>query len=509
MLLTDEDLEQIKEHKLSIEDVNEQILNFENGFKPIELYKPAVVGYGIRQYTEQEIETLISLYETEKEKYSIIKFVPASGAATRMFKDLYVFLAEYIDEEKTPLSSFPSVKTTIDNIEDFAFYNLLKNKMEESGLSISKCKKEKDYRTIIEYLLTNKGLNYGKYPKAWILFHKDKRTNLTAFEEHLEEAANYCRNNDETYIEFSISKYHSKGFNYFKKDIVPYYEKKNKIKYNITFSFQSPSTDTIAVNSDNTIAHDKEGNLIFRPSGHGALINNLNKITSDIIFIKNIDNVSIKYRKETYKYKKLLAGVLITCKQKINSLMVRLEKKEMSKQELVSIANMIKNQLNILNVKNYTEFKTLKQYQKYLFSFLNRPIRVCGMVKNNGDVGGGPYFIKEKDDISLQIIEGSQVNKNNSKQKEIFLAATHFNPVDLVISTKDYRGKKFNLLKFIDNSKGFISEKTYEDLTLKVQEKPGLWNGSMENWISIFVEVPIETFNPVKTVNDLLKDAHR
>lgn len=509
MLLSKEDIEQIKEHGISEEDVNKQIDNFIYGFTSTCLVKPATIGDGIRQYEDEDIDKFISIYEEKKTYLNILKFVPASGAATRMFKDLYKFLDEYKNEEETPLSSFPSTETTINNIEKFAFFNLLDNKMKEAGLNIKDCKKDKDYKTIIEYLLTDKGLNYGKYPKAWILFHKYNKGRLTAFEEHLEEANNYCKSNKETNIEFSISKLHSKGFHSFKKNIVPYYEKRNNIKYNIEFSFQQHSTDTIAVNNDNSIAHDKENNIIFRPSGHGALINNLNKIDADIIFIKNIDNVCSKYKDISCRYKELLAGVLLASKQKINSLLMRLEKQELSKQELVSIANMIKNQLNLPNINNYTEFKTLKQYKKYLIDFLNRPIRVCGMVKNNGDVGGGPFFIKKDDKISLQIVEASQVNRKDKKQNDIFLSATHFNPVDLVISTKDYRGKKFNLLKYVDYSAGFISEKTYEDLTIKVQEKPGLWNGAMSNWLSIFVEVPIETFNPVKTVNDSLKEAHQ
>ncbi|MCH3924629.1 MAG: DUF4301 family protein [Bacteroidales bacterium] len=509
MLFSNEDLEQIKNHKLSVEQVDGQINNFINGFDSIVLYKAATIGDGIKQYNEDDIARLESFYLEKKDDYKIVKFVPSSGAATRMFKDLYSFLSNYVDEKTTPLSSFSYVKTTIDNIKQFAFYNKLEEKAKQNNTSIDSLILAKDYKTIIEYILTEKGLNYGKAPKAWILFHKYNDKYLTPFEEHLEEGGIYCNSNNKVEIVFSISKNHSKGFNNLKNEFLPYYEKKYKTKYDVYFSFQSSSTDTIAVDKGNNPIHDTDNNLLFRPSGHGALIDNLNKIDADIIFIKNIDNVTSKNKDITYKYKKVLFACLIESKQKINSLINRLEKKDMSKQELMSVLSMIKNQIGINNIKNFTEFKTLKQYQKYLFAFLNRPIRVCGMVKNNGDVGGGPYWIKKDGEISLQIVEGAQVNKNNQKQKDIFLSATHFNPVDLVISTKDYKGKKFNLLKYVDNSQGFISEKTFEGQTIKVQERPGLWNGGMKNWLSIFVEVPLQTFNPVKTVNDLLKEEHQ
>lgn len=510
MIFSKEDVEQIKAQGLTIKEAEEQVENFVNGFKPMQLKKAATIGDGINSFSKQEIKYFISLYRNERDKIKVMKFVPASGAATRMMKDLYSFVSDYKDEKATPFHTFPLVQKLIENIKDFAFYPALQEAMEKDNLSVEQCLKTKDYKAIVEYILLEKGLNYGKYPKAWIIFHKNKDNSVvTPFEEHLMEAAKYCNSNGEAKIEFSILKEHLDGFKKLKKELVPLYEKQYKVKYDISFSFQQHSTDTIAVDMSNQPFHTAEGKLLFRPAGHGALIENLNKLHSDIIFIKNIDNVSSKYRKETYEYKEFLAGVLLRAKQKIYSLQKKLEKKECSKQELVSIYNIIRRQAFISEVKNYTEFNTLLQYKRYLKNFLDRPLRVCGMVKNEGEPGGGPFFVEKDGEVSLQIVEKAQVDLNSLEQSKIFMQATHFNPVDLVISTTKADGKKYRLQNFVDKQAGFISEKSFAGQTIKAQERPGLWNGAMSDWLTIFVEVPLSTFNPVKTIVDLLKESHR
>lgn len=509
MIFTKEDVEQIKAQGLTVKEAEEQVENFVNGFQPMQLKKAATIGDGINSFSTQEIKDFISLYQSEKDKIKVMKFVPASGAATRMMKDLYSFVDEYKDEKRTPFHTFPVVQKLIEHIKEFAFYPVLEQIMKKDNLSVEQCLKVKDYKTIVEYILTEKGLNYGKYPKAWIIFHKNNDSAVTPFEEHLMEAANYCSSNGEAKIEFSILKEHADGFRKLKNKFVPLYEKQYKVKYDIGFSFQQHSTDTIAVDMNNKPFHTKEGKLLFRPAGHGALIANLNKLNSDVIFIKNIDNVSSKYRQETYDYKEFLAGVLLTAEKKIFSLQKKLEKKEMSKQELVSICNIIRKQAFISEVKNYTEFNTLFQYKLYLRKFLDRPLRVCGMVKNEGEPGGGPFFVEKNGEISLQIVEKAQVNLSSLEQSKIFMQATHFNPVDLVISTTKADGKKYRLQNFVDKQAGFISEKSFAGQTIKAQERPGLWNGAMSDWLTIFVEVPLATFNPVKTIVDLLKESHK
>ncbi|MBQ9312081.1 MAG: DUF4301 family protein [Bacteroidales bacterium] len=505
MNFSQKEKEQINRQGLTESDVLQQIDCFVNGFDFLNLQRVATINDGIQQYTKEETENFARIYQDKIKDLSVVKFVPASGAATRMMKDLYTFLEEYKDENTTPLHSFPKVEQVINEIEHFAFYTLLQQKMKQDGIDISKCLSEKNYKIIVEYILTEKGLNYGKSPKAWILFHKYKDKYITAFEEHLIETANLGIEN----VEFSILKEHKEGFQNLVETIVPQYEKLFKVKYNITFSYQEHSTDTIAVDLQNNPVHDKNGDLIFRPSGHGALLTNINRLDSDIIFIKNIDNLSSLYRKETILYKQFLGGILIDTKEKIANTLQKLQKPRLSKQELVSISNTIKRQLKLSHIRNFMEFPTLAYYKRYLIELLNRPVRVCGMVKNEGEPGGGPFFVKKDGEETLQIVEKAQVNLRNENQNKIFLESTHFNPVDLVVSIKSYDGKKFRLSRFVDNQTGFISEKSFEGKTIKALEKPGLWNGSMSKWITIFVEVPSQTFSPVKTINDLLKAPHQ
>lgn len=511
MNFSDADLIQIKKHGLTLEEVNQQLEYFIKGFPYVSLLKEATIGNGIRQYNEKQAENLIKLYKDSKDEYSITKFVPASGAATRMMKDFYSFLSEYIDEDSTPIINFSSVKHAIDNINNFAFYDLLVKCMTEQGYSLKDCLNRKDYKTIIEFILTEKGLNYGKYPKAWIVFHKsaDDSRLLTAFEQHLQEAAQYSTSNGIANIHFTIAEEHLNGFENLKTKLLPIYEQRYKIKYNITFSFQQHSTDTIAVDEENQPIHNSNGELVFRPAGHGALINNLNKIDADIIFIKNIDNISSCHIKETIRNKELLAGVLIQTKQKINVLMTKLKQPKLTKQELVSIAHTINKYLNLPNIKDHTTFPTLTLFKHYLRELIDKPIRVCGMVRNTGEPGGGPFYVISNNETSLQIVETSQMCLTDEKTKIILNSSTHFNPVDLVISTKNWQNKSFNLDKFVDYQTGFITKKSFEGKTIKAMEKPGLWNGTMAKWITIFVEVPLFTFSPVKTLNDLLKKEHQ
>lgn len=508
MQFTQEDIKQIEAQGIRLSEIEEQISNFVNGFEFMHLQRPATIKDGIKTFSSQEIEEFVNFYKKEKEYRQVMKFVPASGAATRMMKDLYSFVNEYKDEQSTPLKNFPSAQSVIKNIKEFAFYDLLKNKMHDNNIDIEQAIEKQNYKTIIEFILFEKGLNYGKYPKALILFHKKMDKTLTPFEEHLLESVKYCTTNKRAKIEFSILEEHREGFEQLKKQLLPIYEQQYGVKFDIRFSYQEHSTDTIAVDLNNTPIHTQEGKLLFRPSGHGALIENINRLKADIIFIKNIDNVCSKYREDTYKYKEFLGGVLLKTQKKIFSLQDKLAKKEISKQELLSIYSTLKNKLGLLEVKNITEFKTLNQYKLYLKRFLDRPLRVCGMVKNEGEVGGGPFFVEKNKNVSLQIVEKAQVNLEDKEQKDIFVKATHFNPVDLVVSFRKADGKKYNLQKYIDRQAGFISEKSFEGQTIKAQERPGLWNGAMSNWLSIFVEVPLTTFNPVKTITDLLKETH-
>lgn len=524
MDFSQKDSEQIRKHNLTEEEINKQLTDFRKGFSYINLYKPATIDDGIRKYSEEQRKELIDLYNNTKDNYTITKFVPSSGAATRMMKDYYAFLNSYKNEQETPLENFPTIKQAIECINEFAFVDNLKQVLKRDNYSLENCLQTKNYRTIIEYIVSEKGLSYGTYPKAWIVFHKDNKDNhlKTAFEEHLREAMRYATSQKETSLHFTITKEHLSGFEKLRDKLVPKYEKQYGVKINITFSFQQQSTDTIAVDMDNNPIHDPKGNLVFRPSGHGALINNLQTIDSDIVFIKNIDNVSSLYADATAENKKLLAEVLIQTKNKVNTLINRLKQRSITKQELVSITQTMRKGLCMPTIKDHTCFPTQTFYKRYLLEILNRPIRVCGMVKNTGEPGGGPYFVyntptntdnreidNKNQDITLQIVEKAQMNTDSEEVKNIIYSSTHFNPVDLVVNFKDYQGKKFNLSRYIDHNTGFITEKSFAGEQIKAMERPGLWNGAMAKWITIFVEVPLETFTPVKTLNDLLRKEHK
>jgi hypothetical protein len=503
MEFSKKDLEQIQGHNLSLAQIEKQLENFKKGFPFVNLEKPAVIGDGILQIEESNAIDYVNAFEDYAANASIVKFVPASGAATRMFKDLYDFKSSF-DSSKNSLEDFPAVKEVIDNIKQFAFYESL------LPLGIENALKENDYLKVVELILEDSGLSYGQSPKATIVFHKYDDEVRTSFEEHLVEAAKYCLNDKkEVRLHFTISGNHQEKFSELLKKVKVKYEERFSCTYEIEFSEQKSSTDTVAVYLDNSLVRDNEGNIVFRPAGHGALIENLNEINADIVFIKNIDNViHDKYKDITYKYKKVLAGILVSVKKKIDSYLNILSKQNFEKSLFEEIKGFCKNNL-FLELKDLSSFKDVEDYRDYLLSILNRPIRVCGMVKNEGQPGGGPFWIRRENvELSLQIVESAQVDMRDENQKEIFNNSTHFNPVDLVCLVKNFKGEKFELTDFVDYNTGFITEKSQQAHKIKVQELPGLWNGSMANWISIFVQVPLETFTPVKTINNLLDKGH-
>lgn len=489
-MFTDKDFIQIKAQGISIQEIEKQLFFFKNGFPFVNLSKPVVPDDGIIRLNADEEKKYIEQFESYSKQHKLLKFVPASGAATRMFKDLYSFV-----EGNDNIEKYPSVKQVVENINKFAFYDELKSVLNKNRIDINNA----EPKTIIEYILFEKGLNYGSLPKALLLFHKYSEGSRTSMEEHLVEGALYSTSyNNEAFLHFTVSPEHQNGFETLLNQKMHLYKNKYQIHYNVSFSNQLSSTDTIAVDLNNEPFRDKNGKLVFRPAGHGALINNLNQIDADLIFIKNIDNVvPDKLKESTVIYKKAIAGLLVFLQQKIFEFQEAIDHKKLD--IIPQIRDFYKLYFH-LNISPKEE-----EIKKILF----RPIRVCGMVKNEGEPGGGPFWIRDdKNNESLQIVESSQINMNNAKQVDIFKSATHFNPVDLVCSIKNYKGEKYNLLDFVDTNTGFISQKSKDGKPLKAMELPGLWNGAMAHWNTIFVEVPIITFNPVKTINDLLRPQH-
>lgn len=477
-MFTKEDLQQIEQHGLTQAQVEQQIENFRKGFPYLNIVRAAAAGDGVLVMSDEQIARAEARYDEAVANIKVVKFVPASGAATRMFKELF----EYVNDDKRT----PGIDKLLDNIEKFAFWpELSKYIMPDSP-----------DEEIVESIVKT-GLCYGSKPKGLVTFHSYPEGNRKAVEEHLVEGALYARSGDEVYIHFTVSSEHMGGFWDVLGATQPYYEERFGVKYNISFSVQKPSTDTIAVNPDNTPFRTDEGKLLFRPAGHGALIENLNDIDADVIFVKNIDNVTTDERRgDTVKYKKALAGLLLELQEQAFEYLKVLE---VGGADLEPIAKFVEEKLCVKLPEDYNT--------ELLKAVLNRPIRVCGVVRNQGEPGGGPFWVDGGDGTeSLQIAESSQIAPEDM---HLMKSATHFNPVDLVCGVKDSRGGKFDLTQYTDPSTGFISSKSSGGRDLRAQELPGLWNGAMAKWNTVLVEVPITTFSPVKVVQDLLRPEHQ
>ena len=490
------DQQQILERGASLSQVKEQIEHFKNGFPWMKIVGPATPQRGIKVLDSEAQEAAVAYYQ-KADVYGKSKFVPASGAASRMFKDMFQGLAT-LEAGEDLSKDAPGAKLSA-RIKDFAFYSEeLFGEPEDS----------REYRLeTLKKLLKEDGLAYGSKPKGVLAFHRYPQEVRTAIAEHLVEAQEYMRNSDGTCnLTITISPEHQSLFEIAIGAIKEAYEKKYGVKYNITFTFQDKATDTIAVTPDNKPFRKEDGTLLFRPAGHGALIYNLNKVTDELVSIKNIDNVAHeKLLPVTAQYKQVLMGCALQLRDRIFEYLRQLDENP-SVQLCNEIEKFLDKELCVQMPLPHSEAERIQM----LRAKLNRPIRVCGMVKNEGEPGGGPYVIAGKDGCtSLQILESVQINKEDAGAMGAMSRATHFNPVDLVCCLNDYKGKHFDLLKFVDPEAGFMSSKSYEGRELKALELPGLWNGAMSDWNTLFVEVPVETFNPVKVVLDLLRPAHQ
>ncbi|MDR1739361.1 MAG: DUF4301 family protein [Bacteroidales bacterium] len=521
--LSTSDIALLKKKGISEKQLSAQLKAFKTGFPYISLQEAATVGNGkIISFSQKEIDRYVDFYDEMSSICDIQKFVPASGAATRMFKSLFAYYDELKagcskrskagnnECNKTGSSAKPTGEAAefFKHIKDFPFYKELSAKVKDFS----------NHKEVLRALLEKEnGLNYGSLPKGLLLFHIEEKTPVTAIEEHLMEAAEYAA----TKIHFTVSSEHLSEFKKKVKEVLPKYEKKFGIKYNITYSIQNPATDTVAVTLDNKIFRDEKRQIVFRPGGHGALIENVNALDSELVFIKNIDNITTsKKRSDTLRYKKLIGAYLIAIKDNIHGFLNDLSSKNFVESDIEAI-EFFAERLFIDTPDKYKKF-SFAEKKAYWKKAFNAPIRVCGMVKNEGEPGGGPFFTVSDSSpkagsklttgnkhTSLQIVESSQIDLKNAKQKAIFEQSTHFNPVDLACWIRDYKGKKFDLKKYIDPSTAFITEKSVKGKNIKAMELPGLWNGAMAKWITCFVETPISVFTPVKTVTDLLRPAHQ
>ena len=505
-MLTQQDLKQLAQKGISEQQIETQLGQFKTGFPFLKLEAAAAIGRGIVAPTSDEGRKYVDAWQKYKAAGKrVVKFVPASGAASRMFKDMFAFVDADYDKPTTDFE-----KKYFDNIDKFAFYGELDAVCQKNnGKGIKELVKEGNFKAVAANMLKAEGLNYGQLPKGLLLFHNYPEGPRTPMEEHLVEGALYAASNGEAHVHFTVSHEHMDLFKQKVAQKADMYAKKYGIAYDITFSEQKPSTDTVAANPDGTPFRNSDGSLLFRPGGHGALIENLNEIEADVIFVKNIDNVvPDRLKGDTVLWKQIIAGVLVTLQKKAFEYLELLDSGKYTHEQIEEIIRFVQNDLCCRKA----DIKELEDADLviYLRKKLNRPMRVCGVVKNVGEPGGGPFLTYNQDGtVSLQILESSQIDKSNKEYMEMFTKGTHFNPVDLVCAVRDYKGNAFDLPKFVDPTTGFISQKSKSGKELQALELPGLWNGAMSDWSTIFVEVPLSTFNPVKTVNDLLRDQHQ
>ncbi len=472
---SNDDILQIEQHGLTPDAVAAQLDAFACGFAFSDIVAPATAGDGVIQLDAEMRRHYIDIYEQYQRTHSVVKFVPASGAATRMFRDLFEFLNTGARNTVTD--------AVLNNLSRFAFYDDLKKFLPDTPTDTD----------IIERIVTDAGLNYGHMPKALIKFHRYADGARTALAEHLDEGAEYARGADGVNIHFTVSPEHRAGFEELLHRLVPEYSARYGVQYNIELSYQKSSTDTIAVNPDNTPFRDADGRLLFRPAGHGALIENLNEIDADLIFIKNIDNVcAASHRGDTIEYKSALAGYLVMLQSKIFDYLNN------TTAPLGDVIQFINDNLGVRLSRDATRADCNR--------ILSRPLRVCGVVRNTGAPGGGPFWVRAADGtVSLQIVESAQIAPD---ARDIMNTSQYFNPVDLVCATRDASGRHIDLIQFVDENTGFISEKSAGGRPLRAMERPGLWNGAMAGWNTVFIEVPPTTFTPVKVVADLLSAPH-
>ena len=506
-------------HGISLKETERQLAVFETARPYLKLSGPCVPGSGIAVFDTKAQESLAALFEKEKKNRSFIKFVPASGAASRMFKVLLGYLNRpgEIEQDKVARdatsgeTSARQLLIFMEGITRFAFFQDLRQTLSKHGLSMAELLQRGFFRAIIRLLLAEDGMGYAGLPKGLLLFHAYPEKNRTPFEEHLVEAASYARDAESRcFLHFTVSPEHLPRFQDCLRRVVSAFEKQFSITYEVDFSLQKPSTDTLAVDLENRPFRLPDGRLLFRPGGHGALLENLNDLQGDIVFIKNIDNVVPDHLKgETYNWKKIAGGYLISVQNRIARYMKKLTAESPNTGLLAEATAFLEEDL-LVAMPHAVKKATPQVKKTWIMDRLNRPVRVCGMVRNTGEPGGGPFWVENKSgEQSRQIVETAQIDPDDPTQQAILAGSTHFNPVDLVCGVRDWQGNPFDLRKYVDPETVFISNKSKDGRELKALEHPGLWNGSMAHWITLFVEVPAITFNPVKTVNDLLRIEHQ
>jgi len=517
-MFSDEDLTQIGAHDLSVEEIERQIDLFRNPPGHIRIDRPCTVNDGIHRLTEAEVQAALSEDDTARGHGRLLKMVPASGAATRMFQALLHARNTCVRLTRTELAARAEkdeeLRTAIafaDGVDRFAFFVDLCATMARDGMDARDLARRGEFASIFEYLLTPRGLDYASLPKGLLRFHHDSEGSRTPVEEHLVEAAECTRDAAGVCcLHFTVSEEHSERFAAHLEEVRPRWETRLAVRYRAGFSTQRSSTDTIAVDEQNRPFRTAEGHLLFRPGGHGALIGNLNDLRGDLIHLSNIDNVvPDRLKAPVIQSRRVLAGYLSALQRRAHGHIEALLRSPANPADIDAAARFVREDLG-LDTPGHPAGDADAARRGFLLALLDRPMRVCGMVENVGEPGGGPFWVRgEAGGWSRQIVERAQVDPDDAEQQRVFAAATHFNPVDLVCAVRNHRGDCFDLARYVDPDAVFISRKSHEGRGLKALEHPGLWNGAMSHWTTVFVEIPLEVFNPVKTVLDLLRPQHQ
>ena len=505
-----EDIAVFEKRGISLDDIALQLKTLKQGTPWQKLTGPALPGNGIEITDESERLRLSKYFEEKREKFRIGKFVPASGAATRMFRDCFRMAQAFKEnpdksfEEIIRLTGLSKCAHWEEKFPLLAFYDKWIETTKKLYPAFETAGDDEQKRMMIDALLDPDGMNYGEMPKALVLFHRYEKDIRTAFAEHLVEARALANKEGKALpVHFTVNP---------EKEFLFESESKKRqeiFPVEISYSYQDPSTDTIMIDENNNPVRDEEGKLIFRPGGHGSLIRNLLKPGREMLFIKNIDNVQRdEYKSDTYLYYKVLGGKLLEIVETVHGHLWALENLKPTGQELQKITEYVTGTLHLPLIEGFDSLPASHK-RRYLFYKLNRPVRVAGMVPNTGEPGGGPFWVEDENGRkSLQIVEKSQIDTKDENQAEILGQATHFNPVFMAVYLKDFKGAFFDLSQFVKPGTGFVTEKTYKGKPVKVYEHPGLWNGAMYDWISIFMEVPLSVFSPVKEFYDLTKRPH-
>ncbi len=494
---------------MALQTVAQHLAALRHGMPFTKLKRPCVLDDGIHRLIPSDMPTLLQHFERARATGRITQFVPASGVATRMFHALQACRLA-TDSTRVSASDRHVLEQFLSGLPKFAFYDDLVNALDGQGYQLGQLRSTGHHRPILDALLSSPGLNYARLPKGLLAFHRYATSTRTPIEEHLVDAASCAKDdNGLARLHLTVSPEHREAIQHHVEHACQKLTR-HAVAWQVSCSIQHPSTDTIAVDMDNQLFHDSQGMLLFRPAGHGALFSNLHELGGDLVCIKNIDNVVPDYLKDaTYRYRKALGGVLVSVQDTLFTFLTQLESESVSPALFKQITEWARHTLGMTLPEEWDTFAHAQQTQ-WLFKWLNRPLRVCGMVPNTGEPGGGPFWVEQRDGISaLQIVEHAQVDPDSPHQQEIFQSSTHFNPVDLMCGVRDYQGRLFDLHQFADPHAGWVSKKFHEGKALKTLECSGLWNGAMAKWHSVFVEVPRHTFNPVKTILDLLLPAHQ